>query len=69
MTRLEAEEYVRSCGEDEGPDGDGDLLAELFFALYERLPDDDDDDVWSLCCSAVAAVDQPADPYAFCRRV
>ena len=54
MTRAEAEAYVRSCGEDEGPDGDVDLLTLLFVALYEREPDDEDTDVWSLCCAAVS---------------
>jgi hypothetical protein len=54
-TVAEAEQYVRSCGEDEGPET-YEEAAEVFAALYGRDPDDDDGDtgdVWSLCCAAV----------------
>jgi hypothetical protein len=55
VSRSEAEAYVRACGEDEGPDT-YDEAADIFVALYERAPDDDDGDqgdVWSMCCAAV----------------
>jgi hypothetical protein len=53
--RAEAVAYVRSCGEDDGPESYDDA-AEVFAALYGRAPDADDGDqgdVWSLCCAAV----------------
>ena len=52
---AEAEAYVRTCGEDEGPES-YEEAAELFAALYGRAPDEDDGDqagIWSLCCAAV----------------
>lgn len=55
MTRREAKQYVRSCGEDEGPTS-YDEAAEVFRALYGRDPDTEDGDmgeVWSLCCAAL----------------
>jgi hypothetical protein len=55
QSSAEAEQYVRSCGEDEGPET-YEEAAEVFAALYGRDPDDDDGDtgdVWSLCCAAV----------------
>lgn len=53
MTKAEAEAFVRSCGEDEGPEDESELR-EIFQALYGRAPDDDEDaDIWSLCCAAV----------------
>ena len=55
MTKREAEEYVRSCGEDEGPETYAEA-AEIFEALYGRAPDANDGsqfEVWSLCCAAV----------------
>jgi|HubBroStandDraft_1064217.scaffolds.fasta_scaffold00168_66 hypothetical protein len=55
MSKQEAEEYVRSCGEYDGPDGDEDLLTELFLAIYRRRPTqhDWDADLWSLICAGV----------------
>jgi hypothetical protein len=53
MNRKEAEDFVRSCGEDEGPTSEY-QLAEIFEALYDRAPDDEDADIWSLCCAAVS---------------
>jgi hypothetical protein len=52
MTKIEAVEFIRSCGEDEGPET-AEEVSELFRALYGRAPDDDDDEagVWSLCCA------------------
>ena len=54
MTEQEAIEFVRSCGEDEGPKT-AEEAAEIFEALYQRAPDEDDESVgvWSLCCAAV----------------
>jgi hypothetical protein len=55
MTECEAIDYVRSCGETDGPDTYEDA-AELFRALYGRAPEADDGDqgqLWSLCCAAV----------------
>ena len=55
MDKQDAEEYVRSCGENDGPDGDEELLTELFVAIYDREPDQEDWDagVWSLVCAGV----------------
>jgi len=57
VTRTEAEAYVRSCGEDEGPDGDDAQLRELFAAIYGRAPDADDESagLWDLICAGVAS--------------
>ena len=55
MTKVDAEQYVRSCAEDEGPES-YEEAAEIFSALYGRAPDAEDGDqgeVWSLCCAAV----------------
>jgi hypothetical protein len=54
MTQKEAEDYVRSCEEDEGPD-DEDLLVDLFRAIYSRDPDQQDWDnhLWSVICAGV----------------
>lgn len=52
-TREEAEKYVRSCGENDGPDGDAEELRALFVAIYEREPDADDTDLWSLICAGI----------------
>lgn len=55
MSLQEAEDFVRSCGEDEGPES-YEEAAEIFAAIYERAPDEADGDqgeVWSLCCAAV----------------
>jgi hypothetical protein len=55
MTKQEAKQYVRRCGEDDGPDSYAEA-AEIFAALYDRSPDAEDGDrldVWSLCCAAV----------------
>jgi hypothetical protein len=57
MTKSEAHAYVRSCGESDGPESYDDA-AEIFAALYDRAPDENDGDagdVWSLCCAAVEA--------------
>lgn len=57
MTRAEAEEYVRECGEDDGPESYAEAC-DIFAALYGRRPDASDGDltqVWSLCCAAVDA--------------
>lgn len=54
-SRAEAEEYVRECSEDEGPES-YEEAAEVFAALYGREPEPEDGDqgqVWSLCCAAV----------------
>lgn len=56
MSRREAEEYVRSCGEDDGPETYEDA-AELFAAIFGRRPDADDGDMgelWSHVCAAVS---------------
>jgi hypothetical protein len=54
MTRQEAIDYVRRCGEDEGPNGDESTLHELFAALYDREPDADEGaQLWDLVCAAV----------------
>jgi hypothetical protein len=52
MTKKQAEEYVRDHSDDDEMD-DADL-AEVFAALYDRQPDqqDYDDGLWSLCCAA-----------------
>jgi hypothetical protein len=53
MTRDEALFCVRDA--DYEPESYNDA-AEIFAALYGRLPDDEDGDqgqVWSLCCAAV----------------
>lgn len=58
MTEQEAIEYVHSCGEGDGPES-YEHAAEIFAALYDRRPDDEDGDqgdVWSLCCAAVEVV-------------
>ncbi len=55
LSRREAEDFVRECGEDDGPES-YEEAAEIFAALYDRAPDADDGDqgeVWSLCCAAV----------------
>ena len=55
MSRAEAEEYVRSCGEDDGPETYAEA-AELFRAVFDRAPDADDGDrggLWSHVCAAV----------------
>jgi hypothetical protein len=46
---------VRGCGETDGPEGDEQLLVEIFSALYGRAPDADDElaGVWNLCCAEV----------------
>jgi hypothetical protein len=62
VTRTEAEAYVRSCGETEGLDGDDDLLVELFRALYDRDPDDEDGDLWSLICAAADPMQDEVQP-------
>jgi hypothetical protein len=62
VIRSEAEEYVRTCLEDEGPDS-YEEAAEIFAALYDRRPGSDDGDqgaVWSLCCAAVPPVAEPS---------
>ncbi len=54
-TKDEAIEYVRGCGEHDGPDSYDDA-ARIFAALYGRAPSAEDGDqgsVWSLCCAAV----------------
>lgn len=61
MTKREAIEYVRSCGESDGPDSYEEAAA-LFAALYGREPDADDGDqgqIWSLCCAAVPTQEEP----------
>lgn len=63
MTRHEAIAYVSGCAEDDGPDT-YEYAAEIFEALYDRAPDDDDGDlgaVWSLCCAAVPDDWEPGD--------
>lgn len=54
MTEQEAIEFVRECGEQDGPSSD-DEAREIFAALYGRQPDDEDEaaGVWNLCCAAV----------------
>lgn len=55
MTKRQAKSFVRSCGENEGPDTYK-KAAKIFTALYGRTPDQADGDlsmVWSLCCAAV----------------
>lgn len=55
MIRDEAEDYVRSCGEDDGPET-YEEAAELFEAIFGRAPDADDGDqgeLWSHVCAAV----------------
>lgn len=55
MTRPEAEAYVRSCGEDDGPES-YEEAAELFTAVFGRSPDSadgDQGDLWSHVCAAV----------------
>lgn len=56
MTRVEAEQYVRSCSEDEGPETYAEA-AEIFAAIFGRRPVDGDGgqgEMWSHCCAAVA---------------
>lgn len=58
MTKEEAKEYVRSCGEYDGPDGDINLLGELFFAIYGRELDSEEHEesnqqIWSMICAGV----------------
>lgn len=56
MDKAEAIEYVRGCGEDEGPSS-YEQAAELFEAIFGRAPDDDDGDqgeLWSHVCAAVS---------------
>jgi len=54
MTLQQAEDFIRECDEDDELD-DG-TLVELFTAIYERKPDqqDRDDGLWSLCCAGVS---------------
>jgi hypothetical protein len=54
-SRADAEQYIRSCAEDEGPD-DYDDAAVMFTAIFGRTPTADDGDqgaLWSHCCAAV----------------
>lgn len=56
MTEQEAIEYVRGCGEDEGPESYGEA-ADLFAAIFGRRPDASDGDqgeLWSHVCAAVS---------------
>ena len=62
MSKEEAEDYVRSCGEYDGPGGDINLLGELFFAIYELELDELEESnqhIWSLICAGVE--DLPGD--------
>ena len=55
MKKCEAEQYIRSCGEDDGPETYEDA-AEIFRAIFGREPDASDGDagdLWSHCCAAV----------------
>ena len=53
-TKREAEEYVRDCGEDEGPETKEEARV-LFVAVFGCEPDADMSqfDLWSHVCSAV----------------
>jgi hypothetical protein len=55
MTRREAVEYIRSCGECDGPDSPEEA-AEIFRAIYGRAPDHYEEDVWTAACLGVGAV-------------
>lgn len=55
MTLEEAIAYVRDCGEDDGPLSYEEAV-ELFEAVFERTPEDDEGDagrLWSHVCAAV----------------
>ena len=54
MTKADAITFVKSCGENDGPETYAEA-AEIFEALYGRAPDTTDGDqgqIWSLCCAA-----------------
>lgn len=58
MTEQEAIAYIRSCGEQDGPES-YEEAAEVFHAMFGRQPDRDDGDaaaLFSACCAAVRAI-------------
>lgn len=55
MTKREAEHYIRSFSEESGPESYSEA-AELFRAIFDREPDDEDgsaSELFSHCCAAV----------------
>lgn len=55
MTKQDAIEYIKSCGEDEGPE-DYSEAADVFAAIFGRAPtaaDGTAGDLWSHACAAV----------------
>lgn len=56
MTKKDAEDYIRNCDENDGPES-YEEAAEIFEAIFGRKPDPDDGDQGDLFSHAVAAVE------------
>lgn len=55
MTRTEAYGFVRNTFDDDAPDDD--QLREAFTAIFEREPDEDEEnDIWSMLASATSGL-------------
>jgi hypothetical protein len=54
MNKQQAQQFVRDTSDDDQIDDDD--LVEVFTALYDRAPDENDrnDGLWNLCCAAIA---------------